>query len=411
MQQFHDGVLEGLHAFDSTVASGCRQLPRVVDLRLRELEASEVMRTPLKDPSVGLSRKRQSSSISPSRNLKHKKHQIRFNTSAPLQNVLGATSEVEDGRLVPTVADAHNLNKIEAIDTHSIAHGGSLRISLARGAAISRPPDHRSNADGAISSPTTSVESSSLPVATGSPRAEPSTATKPPPKNNAELLMPLTEAQSYEDMQTLYSALTVKIRSIVQPTKGRAVKRDCASENWPCQKVVTWLLFQTLNTPGAKNLGHLLQYTYTHEDWRSHMKFRAQRTSEQPEGDEPVHFRRLTRPSASASVPAIAHTPLAILVKCQEELQQYECLEEMRALLKPGCKGTTAANKLRTYLDRTQPANAKYGNKLHAQIAHKLGLTVNAVYRNHRWGQRLKCLCDLIGPGIVTLFGSNAMKV
>ena len=370
------------------------------------------MRAQVKDPTAARARKRQrSSSTSPLRKIEHKKHQIHFESATP-QNVSDCNSDIKDDGGVPIADGDLNRTRIEVTDIHigQQATSGTHSSFKASGAAISCHPAQSGTAiDRTSLAPTTFEGKISVPVAASSPVAEIFSTNKLRRKNDAESLMPFTEAQSYKDMQKLHSALIANICSIVKYSKSPAAKRNCAVQDWPCQKVVSWLLFQTLNAPGAKNLGQLIQYTRSHEDWKSYMKSPALSVIEQPAPDEPIHFRRLSRPSASA--PAIAHTPLASLVRYQEDILQHECLEEMRALLKPGCNGTIAADQLKTYLDRTQPANAKYGNKLHAQIAKKLGLTKGAVYRNHRWGQRLKCLCDAFGPGIITLFGSSTMKV
>ena len=232
-----------------------------------------------------------------------------------------------------------------------------------------------------------------------------------PPRDHAEALMPLTAAQQPDDMQRLLTTLNGRICSIAQSKKSRRGHSDKSHyRGLPCQRVITWLLFHALNIPGAKVLGELIRYTQNHEEWKSYVKDQVTSTIAEPDSGEPMLVTQLAR--LHAATWASENTPVASLMKWKEHLDQFECLEKLRALLKQPTALVPETRQLLSYLDRTNPGKATYQIKLHRQISKKLGQTSNALYKNHRWGQRLKCLHNTYGPGIMTLFSSsNVMKV
>ena len=232
---------------------------------------------------------------------------------------------------------------------------------------------------------------------------------RPSSRKVGEALMPFSRKHTVDDMRCIHSRITRSIRSMSLSKKSRGSGLAPQSQDMPCQKAISWVLFQALNAPGAKILGELIRYTTSHEEWRSYMKARIIPIIGHAESGEPLRITQLVELHASATV--VAGTPIAPLVNWQEQIAWYECLEEMRSLLKADAGPSREATQLKSYLDRAHPGNARYKTKLHNQIARKLGQTTSAVIRNHRWGQRLQCLTNAFGPGIMTLFGSNAMKM
>lgn len=246
------------------------------------------------------------------------------------------------------------------------------------------------------------------------PNSHPSdpTPAKVSSRKIAQTLMPLSRLHTLEDMSNIHGTLTNKVHSISLSLKSRGSGLARKAQDVPCQKVISWVLFQALNTPGAKVLGELMRYTTSHADWKGYMRARTNKgigDHLETETGEPILVARLLELHASA--PIIANTPLASLVRCQEQLASHKILEEMRSLLKADALPSPEASQLKAYLDRTQPVRTRYKTKLHNQIARRLGQTASYVIRSHRWGQRLQSLTNVFGPGIMTLFGSNAMKM